>query len=76
MREGRALEGALLFGYFLLGKQEKVTRSQGERKLLITRQKQKAKAKALGPGFRRDDERREAFANSGENQNGFRPSPE
>ena len=68
----RALEGALLFGYFLLGKQEKVTRSRCERKLSTTRgAKSKAKAKALGPGFRWDDE-----GWNGEEQNGFRPSPE
>jgi hypothetical protein len=51
----RALEGALLFGYFLLGKQEKVTRSRCERKLLLICEayRAKAKAKALGPGFPR-----------------------
>ena len=68
--------GALLFGYFLLGKQEKVTRSRSERKPLRSREAKKAKAKALGPGFRRDDEGGEAFANENQNQNGFRPSPE
>ncbi|GLQ49670.1 hypothetical protein GCM10010872_11190 [Dyella flava] len=31
----RALGGALLFGYFLLGTQEKVTRSFQDRKLLM-----------------------------------------
>ena len=38
--------------------------------------KQKAKAKALGPGFRRDDEGWKAFADENQDQNGFRPSPE
>ena len=58
----RALGGALLFGYFLLGKQEKVTRSPGmasekaqgrESVVAIT---PRHKAKALGPRFRGDDE--------------------
>jgi hypothetical protein len=61
----RALGGALLFGYFLLGKQEKVTRSpgmasektQGREAVLATTTK--PEQKQTGPGFRRDDEARE-----------------
>jgi hypothetical protein len=58
----RGTGGALLFGYFLLGKQEKVTRApwmacekaQG-REAVVARTHQ-SRAKTLDPGFRRDDE--------------------
>ena len=58
----RALGGALLFGYFLLGKQEKVTRSPGRASekhrdvRRVSRNTPRAKGKELDPGFRRDDD--------------------
>ena len=64
----RGREGALLFGYFLLGKQEKVTRSpgmarettQGRESVFATAPKVKSKSKDAGfPGLRRDDEMKE-----------------
>jgi len=56
----RALGGALLFGYFLLGKQEKVTRSPGMASekhrdvRRVSRNPPRAKGEELDPGFRRD----------------------
>ena len=59
----RALGGALLFGYFLLGKQEKVTRSPGMasekaqgRGAGFATEPQEHERQELDPGFRRDDE--------------------
>ena len=57
----RGREGALLFGYFLLGKQEKVTRSpwmasekaQGREAVLAKRQNQ---SEEQGPRLRGDDD--------------------
>jgi len=53
----RARGGALLFGYFLLGKQEKVTRAQGCAWNPQGRGSVFAKStKTMHPGFRRDDD--------------------
>jgi len=58
----RALGGALLFGYFLLGKQEKVTRSPGmasekaQGREAGFAKRTKSQSEELDPGFRRDDE--------------------
>ena len=53
--------GCLLFGYFLLGKQEKVTRSPGmasetRRDAGRLSRNTEAQSKELDPGLRRDDE--------------------
>ena len=58
---GRPTRGALLFGYFLLGKQEKVTRAQGcawnrTGTWVGFREEQQEQSEGAGPGFRRDDE--------------------
>jgi len=51
--------GALLLGYFLLGKQEKVTRPPGWRTEkhtdVFSRKPKGSKQKQMDPGFRRDD---------------------
>ena len=55
LKAGR--RGVLLFGYFLLDKQEKVTRPRSGRKLWIDRLRQRI-AKSLDSRFRGNDEQR------------------
>ena len=84
----RGRGGALLFGYFLLGKQEKVTRAQGcarnahgrgtgFAKNAEDQRRSKAKARSWIPAFAGMTKLREAFAGDDEESQvaGSRPSP-